>query len=395
MTNNEGRRILHVYQSPSYSGAEAYAKEFAEYHFAQGHHVSFLALPNSPLLKKLRSESPLGKKQNAILESPEAVDWQSFDAIILHSTQELKLLKWRLAKLRVLAKLQELSDKRRPLPPRRPLVVLYSHIWISHSKRDPLHALAYSLIDQFWCSSNASKKVLEKFLPLAKEKIKVVRYGRDTKALQSNLLSRDEARKQLGVPTKAIVFGTLARVDAGKGSRELWRSALAILRENLETHFLMIGPATASDPKAVKLDAELLHELEVLKKTEPELAGRITKLGRLDQGTNYLKAFDLFVLATYKENFALTLLEAQLAGVPCLGTNSGGTPDLIEPQKTGWLFEPESETSLKAALSQALREREHWPEISTQSRTHILKTYDFPVVMKEADRLLWTIESTQ
>lgn len=382
MTNSEARRILHVYQSPSYSGAEAYAKEFAEYHHRSGHEVSFLARSASPLAQRLQ-----GERLTEIFESPDEVDWRSFDVIILHSTQELKSLKWRLAKLRLFA-----NSEPGPTPGRtgrRPLIVLYSHIWISHSKRDPLHALAYSLIDQFWCSSNASKAVLEKFLPLAKDKIKVVRYGRNIGELQKRFLTKAEARSRLQIPTQAQVFGTLSRVDAGKGSRELWNSAVKVLRARPDTHFLMIGPATASDPKAVKLDAELEAELAAIKQNEPAIGNRITKLGRLENGTDYLPAFDLFILATYKENFALTLLEAQLAGVPCLGTNSGGTPDLVKPPETGWLFEPENESSLTAALTQALGDQARWPEIATQSRDNILKSYDFPKVMKEADHVLF------
>lgn len=382
MTNSEARRILHVYQSPSYSGAEAYAKEFAEYHHRSGHEVSFLALRASPLAQRLQ-----GERITEIFESPEEVDWRSFDVIILHSTQELKSLKWRLAKLRLFA--NSASGLTPAHSGRRPLIVLYSHIWISHSKRDPLHALAYSLIDQFWCSSNASKAVLEKFLPLAKHKIKVVRYGRNIGELQKSFLTKAEARSRLQIPTQAQVFGTLSRVDAGKGSRELWNSAVKVLRARPDTHFLMIGPATASDPKAVKLDAELEAELAAIKQNEPAIGNRITKLGRLENGTDYLPAFDLFILATYKENFALTLLEAQLAGVPCLGTNSGGTPDLVKPPETGWLFEPENESSLTAALTQALGDQARWPEIATQSRDNILKSYDFPKVMKEADHVLF------
>ncbi len=375
------KRVLHVYQSPSFSGAEAYAKEVAEYHQRSGHHVSFLVLSKSPLATKIRGDAVI----QYIVDSPEQVDWRSFDVIVLHSTQELKNLKWRLAKVRLFSQRAQQGAPAR----RRPRIVLYSHIWISHSKRDPLHAIVYSLIDQFWCSSQASKSVLEKHLPIAKEKIKVVRYGRDTNGLITSFLSREEARSRLEIPQRATVFGTIARVDAGKGSRELWNSALTTLRRHPDAHFLMIGPATASDPKAVALDSALDKELKDIRSSDPNLGSRITKIGRLDGGTAFLPAFDLFVLATYKENFALTLLEAQLAGVPCLGTNSGGTPDLIHDAITGWLFQSESESDLTEALERALLDRHRWPEISSQSRAQILKNYQFTDVMKVADKLLF------
>jgi hypothetical protein len=146
MTSRSRRkRVLHIYQSPSYSGAEAYARDVALWHAKNQIEVVFLVKAESPLFKKLLADMASLGSQNFLVESEiQQIDLRSFDSIILHSTRELKNhwphLLWKLA--------GKSSTS----------VALYSHIWISHSKRDPIHYLLYRLVDQFWGSSEASKK---------------------------------------------------------------------------------------------------------------------------------------------------------------------------------------------------------------------------------------------
>jgi glycosyltransferase involved in cell wall biosynthesis len=221
-----------------------------------------------------------------------------------------------------------------------------------------------------------------------KNKIEVIRYGRDIQAITSAFLNRQTAREKLSVPLDATVVGTLARLDAGKGSRELFNAVTELMKAQPDLHLLMIGPPTSGDPKATELD----HEIDIeIAEFPVEIRSRIHKRGRLDNGTTYLKAFDLFILATYKENFALTLLEAQLAEVPCLATDSGGSPDVVQPEKTGWLFKPESKEELKSSLKTALAEKQKWPTYTQAGKTHVEKNFAFNEVLKSIQTKLKTL----
>lgn len=312
------------------------------------------------------------------ITSLRGVDLQGFDAVILHSTQELKHHWPALALAKLKAKLTGTKS---------PKVILYTHIWISHSKKDPLHAIPYAVLDKVWCSSLKSKEALERYLPVAAEKIEVVRYGRHTDLFLKNLLPKTDARKALGIPETATVVGTMARVDKGKGSRELFEAVTDIMQSRSDLHFLMIGPPTDGDPKASELDQELVATIE---KISPAIRTRIHKIGRLEAGSTYLTAFDLFVLATYKENFALTLLESLLAKVACLATDSGGSPDIIRPHATGWLFLPESTDSLRSTLLSALDQKEKWSDFGANGYRLVTQDFDFKNVMRDLDDKLAT-----
>ena len=114
-----------------------------------------------------------------------------------------------------------------------------------------------------------------------------------------------------------------------------------------------------------------------------DLKARTHALGNIPDSYRYLKAFDVFVLPTYQECFSLSLLEAMLAGLPCLATNSGGSPEIVRDHETGWLFEPSSTPALEQSLELALRERENWTKMGIQGRERVRTNYDFGKTLPE------------
>ena len=110
--------ILHVYQSPSFSGAEGYALEVA-IHQAKTSNVTFLVKAGAPL------ETRVAQAGIKTARSLAGLELAKFDVVILHSTQELKR-HWPLI---ALAKI-----KARVGGHKTPKVIVYTHIWISHSK---------------------------------------------------------------------------------------------------------------------------------------------------------------------------------------------------------------------------------------------------------------------
>jgi glycosyltransferase involved in cell wall biosynthesis len=370
-------RILHVCPRPNFSGLESYALQMAVAQSSLGHSVSIVVLAGSPLEQRAREAqltvvtvgktSPLSATStstatsNAPSHAPLADGLRvvfpllgDVDIVHIHSTQDLDFMMLPLALAQVRAK--------------RPRVILQTHIWISHSKKDPLHWVLYKLVDEIWCSSEPARATLEKFIPIAREKIRVIRYGRDIAALEKGFLSRSEARLALGLPQDATVVGTVARIDAGKGIRELYDACEKLMATEPQLHLMWIGPPTSDDPKAVTLAQEIFA------RALPH--ARMHFPGAVADSYKYLRAFDLFALPTYAECFSLALLEAQLASLPCLASASGGSPQIVRENETGWLFEPRSTDACLAALKRALGDRAKWPEYGARARAQVVDLYD-------------------
>jgi len=323
-----------------------------------------VVIPGSPLDEKCRADGlkcMSFDKNKFSVDFREGVQTQKWQVVHLHSTQDLRLIWPTLLK----AKLKKLS---------LPKIILQTHILISHSKKDPMHFLQYLVVDEMWCSSEPAKKMLEKFIPIAKEKIKVIRYGRKIENTLSSFLPRSEARKQLGIASDAIAVGLVSRIDPQKGIKEFLEGAIPLIKEKRNLNLIFIGGKTKDDPKAWSY----AEEIEKFYKSLPnDLAQRIHFKGELKESFRYMPALDLYALPSYKECFALSLLEAQLAGLPVIGTDSGGTPDVVIEGKTGYLFKPRDYKSAGDALQRALSSQQLWHDFGDRAKARIADEFNF------------------
>ncbi|WP_456278568.1 N-acetyl-alpha-D-glucosaminyl L-malate synthase BshA [Bacillus sp. AK128] len=72
---------------------------------------------------------------------------------------------------------------------------------------------------------------------------------------------------------------------------------------------------------------------------ERNLTDKVLLLGKQDKLEDLYSMSDLKLLLSEKESFGLVLIEAMACGVPCIGTNIGGIPEVIIDGETGYLCE--------------------------------------------------------
>jgi N-acetyl-alpha-D-glucosaminyl L-malate synthase BshA len=90
----------------------------------------------------------------------------------------------------------------------------------------------------------------------------------------------------------------------------------------------------------------------------------VSFLGKLDQIAPLLAAADLFLLPSQSESFGLSALEALASGVPVIGTNAGGLPEVVRDGETGVLCEVGDIPGMAAAALEILQDRKRWSEMS-------------------------------
>jgi glycosyltransferase involved in cell wall biosynthesis len=90
----------------------------------------------------------------------------------------------------------------------------------------------------------------------------------------------------------------------------------------------------------------------------------VSFLGKLEQIAPLLAAADLFLLPSQSESFGLSALEALASGVPVVGTNAGGLPEVVRDGETGILCAVGDVPGMAAASLEILRDPKHWQEMS-------------------------------
>ncbi|HEY2377421.1 MAG TPA: N-acetyl-alpha-D-glucosaminyl L-malate synthase BshA [Gemmatimonadaceae bacterium] len=94
---------------------------------------------------------------------------------------------------------------------------------------------------------------------------------------------------------------------------------------------------------------------------------RVFFLGKIEAVAPLLSAADLFLLPTQSESFGLSALEALASGVPVIGTNAGGLPEVVRDGETGALCAVGDVDGMAAAAIDILRDRDRWQAMSTRA----------------------------
>lgn len=105
----------------------------------------------------------------------------------------------------------------------------------------------------------------------------------------------------------------------------------------------------------------------------PKVNGRVKELGlenkvffigKQDDVAHMISIADLMLLPSEKESFGLVALEAMACGVPTIGSNAGGIPELITHGKTGFLASVgDTETMAQYAI-ELLTDTERYEQMS-------------------------------
>ena len=89
------------------------------------------------------------------------------------------------------------------------------------------------------------------------------------------------------------------------------------------------------------------------------------------------------ILPTFEDNCPMVVLEAMAAGLPVAASNVGGVPDLIDHDKTGLLFNPESAPEITASVLSLIECSTMRTRLGTAARQHALSHFHPKVIAEQ------------
>ena len=128
--------------------------------------------------------------------------------------------------------------------------------------------------------------------------------------------ARQTLRDRFGIPADHRVIAVVGAIIPRKGADQIIRAWRHVLPHFPDTHLLFVGPrADIHDPKLRKFGGKITDLIEASGATD-----RIHFSGIVDDVQSYLRASDIFVLASKREGNPNSLLEAMAVGLPSLVT---------------------------------------------------------------------------
>lgn len=215
------------------------------------------------------------------------------------------------------------------------------------------------------------------------ERIRVIYNGVDTVRFSPRQDMRASLRERLCLPENRFVLGTVARMVPIKDHPTLLRATEILLTRGIDAHALLVG----SGPE--------LQNNQQLVNASRELRGRVTFVGDSDDVPELLNAMDAFVLPSISEGMSNTLLEAMAVGLPVIVTRVGGNTEVVEEDRSGWLFAPRDAETLGSRLTLLASREDLRRQYGAAARQRVIERFSLDCMLRDYSRLYLELAAKQ
>ena len=179
------------------------------------------------------------------------------------------------------------------------------------------------------------------------------------------------ARNKMELPTdkKLILFGSVKVTDKRKGI-DYFIESCKLLAEKYPEMKEELGVVVYG------------KNSECLKPLIPFQVYALDYISNEKDLVNIYNAVDLYVTPSLEENLPTTIMEAMACGVPCVGFNVGGIPEMIDHLHNGYVAEYRSAEDLANGIIWTLSESEY-QSLSEEACRKAVSNYSESIVAKK------------
>lgn len=184
---------------------------------------------------------------------------------------------------------------------------------------------------------------------------------------------RAALRAQLGVRESEQLVTLIARVVPIKRVDRFLRVA-RLLADRPQTRFAIVGDGELREQLAASMEARALGEKLIWTGFRRDIA-------------DVCFASDIVMLTSDNEGTPVSLIEAQAAGVPVIGTDVGGVRSAVRDGISGYVVAPGDEAGLAAAARDALDDPPLLSRLGAEGRRHATSAHALARLVENHDRI--------
>lgn len=342
--NSQQKGTLQICLSRAWGGLEMVAFEVALKMKANGHFVTTVCPPGSPLEMNLKKEGlntislHRGNKYicpNGIRIIRQALKTGLYSAVLIEQMNEL----WQAVPALIGFKQIRL--------------VGISHTFLALSKKDFLHRWLYQRMNSLIALTEIHKQNLLEKLPVRQGAMEILPNAVDTEKFNPRRRSL-EFRELYLTDKNELLIGVVSRLDLGKGVREVVLVGELLHKWKIPFKIIIVGSETAGET-----GTKAILESEILKRG---LQDQVLLIGHRSDIETIIASLDILLMPSPTETFGRVLIEAMASGVAIVASAGGGVPNIINNDQNGLLVPPLSVEGMAQALASyhrdpGLRER--------------------------------------
>ena len=221
-------------------------------------------------------------------------------------------------------------------------------------KRKLINPWLCRITDHITSISNATKQALVEFENILEKRIEVIYNGISPPVVDADKVIA--LKEHLGLDENITVLGTIARLDPIKNHLMMLDAFAQVLITHPNTKLIVVGDGEERDnvkKQIVKLGIQ----------------DKVFMPGYDPQPQHYLALMDIFLLSSFSEGTSMTLLEAMALGKPCVVTDVGGNPEVIENNGNGLVVKTDDAEAFCLAINQIISSPKTAAQMSLHAKT--------------------------
>jgi len=221
-------------------------------------------------------------------------------------------------------------------------VVRRPHLWHIHEFGYEDHGLIFDLGQRcsLWMMDRLSAAWISNSRAVAAKFGRFSSKARLTTIYQSVTLQPDvygdDNTVQLDAGLRCVIVGTLHK---GKRQEDAIRAVAELIRAGVDVKLVIVG---GGDPRYREYLMNLVRE--------NDLDARVSFVGHVISPVPFLRWANVALQCSSCEAFGRAIIEAMLMGLPVVGSNAGGTRELINDGFNGLLYTPGDHRELAGKL---------------------------------------------
>lgn len=186
-------------------------------------------------------------------------------------------------------------------------------------------------------------------------------------------------QNEMRIKDNDFVVGVVGNVVARKGHLYLFKAIEQIVAAVPNFKLVLVGRFHRDQP--------YVKRLRSLQRS-PALLNRVKWLGIRNNVQDFMAAFDLCVVPSVEEPLGLVALEAMATGTPVVATNTGGLPEIVQPNVTGLLVPRKNPNELARAVIAMAQNAEMRKRMGDSACQFVQKNFDPEVLARKVERVL-------
>lgn len=251
-------------------------------------------------------------------------------------------------------------------------IVYQQQMQIGVNKRDFIHTIRYKSLHAWISPLHYLKKEVLKKTRIPEEKIKVIPLAIDVNYFANRVYNRQEALQKLNLPDfNEPLIGIIGRIDRQKGQLFIIEAINELHKKNVKVQLLIFGSPTINEKEGEEYYAEMKSYVSTHNMDEYVHFREYTKNIKL-----FYDLVDIFAIASLSEAFGMVTLEAMASGVVVIGSNTGGTPEILDNGKFGLLYELHDVAGFCEKAEWALSHAQEVKVMTELAKEEVFNNYD-------------------